>query len=112
MQQAKQSPGVKWWGGLALLLLCLPVGCVGGEDEHPATYQYEATPASTAAPVDRCSVPNEGCACTTPGDIVDCGKVTVKVDDYETCYEGSRLCGKDALWGPCLADQAIVQMID
>lgn len=110
MKQSNHSPGVKWCGGIALLL-CLSVGCAGAEDGHPTTYQYEATPTHTAVPVDRCSVPNEGCQCTTPGEIVDCGKVKVKVDNYETCYEGSRLCGQDATWGPCLADQAIVQMI-
>lgn len=112
MKPTRQSAVAKWCGGFALVLLCLPLGCAGGEDEHPSAYQYEATPASSAEPFDPCSVPNEGCTCNTPGEIVDCGKVMVRVDNYETCYEGSRLCGVSGVWGKCLADQAIVQLID
>jgi hypothetical protein len=111
MKQSSPKSGVAWQRGLALLLLSFPVGCAGGEEGHPAAYQYGVTPASTAKSIERCAVPNEGCPCKSPGEILDCGKVVVKVDGYESCYEASRLCAEDATWGPCISDQAIVQLI-
>jgi hypothetical protein len=95
---------------LALVLVFLQWGCVEGEDGHPATYQYDATP-SHDPQSDPCAVPNQGCACPNPGEVVDCGKVIVRVDGYETCYEGSRICQGDSTWGACASDQAIVQLL-
>jgi len=110
MKQMCQLLGIKWCGALALLL-GLTAGCASAVDEHPASYQYQAMPAGDTTTVDPCAQPNEGCSCANPGEVVDCGKVLVRVDNYETCYEGSRLCGKNGLWGACLADQAIVQLV-
>lgn len=99
-----------WRKGLTLMLLSVAVGCAGSEQEHPAAYQYEANPASVKNKVDRCAMVNEGCPCSDPGEILDCGKIVVKVDDYESCYAGSRLCAEDGTWGACLPDQAIVEL--
>jgi hypothetical protein len=111
MQQPSLIPEGQWRRGLALLLLSLQVGCAGAQDEHPSKYQYDATPTPAADNVDRCATPDEGCACSNPGEIIDCGKIVVKVNNYETCYEGSRICTEAATWGPCAADQVIVQLI-
>jgi hypothetical protein len=102
------SGGTRFWVVVGILL-SFPIGCAGGEDEHPATYQYQATPATPVNSADRCATPNEGCPCDTPGEVVNCGKVLVKVDNYETCYEGSRICTNEAAWGPCVPDQSVVR---
>lgn len=109
MKQSISSVGVKCCGGMVLLLLSLSVGCAGDDERHPTTLQYEATPTSKVDELDRCEIPNEGCDCATPGEVVDCGKVIVKVDNYETCYVGSRICSHEATWGPCVSDQVIAQ---
>jgi len=111
MKQSSWLMETPWPRGLALLLLVFPVSCGGSEDEHPATYQYDANSGASATGVDVCANPKQGCPCTLPGEIVDCGKIVVKVGDYETCYAGSRLCSDEGVWGACVSDQAIVQMM-
>jgi hypothetical protein len=110
MTQHRQSSQYRWLSGVAVLLVASAVGCAAETDEHPSTYQYEASPDGSANPVDPCATPNEGCLCSEVGQIVDCGRVTVQVGDYKTCYEGSRLCSDDGVWGACVADQTIVQL--
>jgi hypothetical protein len=84
-------------------------GCGGEGQDHPAVYQYDAKK-TNEADVNPCTTANEGCPCKTPGEILDCGKIVIKVDNYESCYDGSRLCGDDGVWGACVADQEIVQI--
>jgi hypothetical protein len=110
MMQFSQRMGTFSYRGVALLLALFPLGCNGSEDGHPASYSYNSAPGSATHQADPCATANEGCPCETPGEVVDCGKIVVKVGNYETCYEGSRLCGEDATWGACVSDQAIVQM--
>jgi hypothetical protein len=86
--------------------LFLTVGCNDTEN-HPSTYADNATDGGVSASADSCASPKEGCPCSEPGEIVDCGKVTVKVDNYETCFEGSRLCAATGVWGACEPDQVI-----
>ncbi len=53
---------------------------------------------------DPCATPNEGCACDTENEAVDCGQVDRRSGDYVTCSMGERTCtaGK---WGACLGDR-------
>jgi hypothetical protein len=95
--------------GQAGLLVLLVVGCAETESEHPALYNYSVTPNITAN-VDPCLQPNTGCRCENPGEVFDCGRVTIKVDGYENCYDASRICMEDRVLGPCVPDQTIVAM--
>ena len=109
MQQVRPSLVLKGRPLVAALGLALLMGCSGTETEHPALYDYGATP-DTPNSVDRCSQSNTGCPCENPGEIIDCGKISLKVDGYETCYAASRLCSDDKTLGPCVPDQTIVAM--
>lgn len=100
---------VRRWG-LTLVLLSISVGCGGGDQDHPAAFQYNANSGSGKDDVDRCATVNDGCPCSQPGEILDCEKVVVKVDDYETCYAASRICTENGTWGACVPDQTIVEL--
>lgn len=98
--------------GLLLLVIgTLSVACGSESEERPEAYVEASASAITQQSADSCGQPKEGCACSVPGEIVDCGRVTVKVDDYETCFEGSRLCDATGTWGACVPDQDIVARI-
>jgi len=94
--------------GMLLVVLCCPLACAQ-QQEHPDTYT-DTTSVVDVAPtaVDPCASPKEGCPCASPGEILDCGQIKVKVDNYETCFEGSRLCKANGTWGQCAPDQVIV----
>lgn len=51
-----------------------------------------------------CDTPNEGCACPTPGALVDCGEQVTRTDSYVTCTQGVRRCADDGTWGSCSGD--------
>jgi hypothetical protein len=98
---------------LAVLMVAMNwiSGCADGQ-ERPDAYLEDDLPSSAKlVEVDRCSAPAEGCPCDAPGTSVDCGRVTVTVDEYTTCFEGSRLCGADGTWGACEADQAVADAL-
>ncbi|MBL8605668.1 MAG: hypothetical protein JNL38_00045 [Myxococcales bacterium] len=65
---------------------------------------------SSGAPsVDRCATPNDGCACATPGQVVECGKVQSRHGDYVTCSMGTRECGGDGKWGACVGNTVVTK---
>jgi hypothetical protein len=95
---------------LTILTFCgMNLGACGGEpQEHPDPYVVEqASKATKKTAADPCTSPSEGCPCENPGEIVDCGRVSVKVDDYEACFDGSRLCDGTGTWGACEPDSVI-----
>ncbi|MGH7437081.1 MAG: hypothetical protein ACRENE_15515 [Polyangiaceae bacterium] len=55
-----------------------------------------------------CTTPNEGCPCSNPGQVVECGKVShVGPGGYVACQMGHRTCvGPD--WGACVGDYDVV----
>jgi hypothetical protein len=53
---------------------------------------------------DPCATPNEGCACDTEDEVIDCGRVREQHDDYVTCSMGTRTC-HDGEWSACLGDR-------
>ena len=55
--------------------------------------------------VDPCETPNQGCACETADEIVDCGQVERRSGDYVSCTMGKRTCGADNIWGACIGDR-------
>ena len=69
------------------------------------------TDASTSTePPDPCATPNEGCACSTAGQVVDCGHVITRIDDYVTCALGNRSCD-GTTWGSCAVDHTQTQSV-
>ncbi len=56
--------------------------------------------------VDRCATPQEGCSCPEEGEVVECGKVTQKFDDYVTCSMGHRTC-EEGEWGECVGERQV-----
>ncbi len=82
--------------------ICL-LGC-GAPGSLPNYKLGESEPRTTATGSTKCDSPNEGCACPVPGELVDCGEVRERTDDYVTCMQGVRLCGADGLWGACAGD--------
>jgi hypothetical protein len=71
-----------------------------------------ATPDSSgAAPAgDRCSTPNEGCACETPGAVVPCGVVDRVEGGYAWCSDGYRSC-ENGVWAACGVEKPSVRRI-
>jgi hypothetical protein len=59
---------------------------------------------------DRCATPDEGCACPTAGEVVDCGHVIKRIDDYVTCAMGSRTCNANA-WSACAVSSTQTQSV-
>ena len=112
MKRAARSSAVGLRWAITFGAMACSLACADSEDDRPATYRYDATPATEepAAEEDGCAAANQGCPCDSPGEIRDCGKVVVRIDDYSTCYDGSRICTEEGVWSACAADQAIVQM--
>lgn len=88
-------------GTIVPLLCVLLFGC--SEEERLPNYRL-APPNATTEQIHRCAVPAEGCSCDEPGKLLDCGEVSVRIDDYVTCTEGVRTCLDDNTWGPCVGD--------
>src|SRR6186713_1313440 len=57
---------------------------------------------------DPCATPNEGCACDTEDEVIDCGRVREQHDDYVTCSMGTRSC-HDGEWSACLGDRVTLK---
>src|SRR5258708_782723 len=89
---------------LALGVLALSSACSrGGHDTAPYNGTVDAgdKPIPT---VNACETPNKGCACDTPGQIVDCGQVERVSGTYVTCAMGKRTC-ESGTWGDCIGDR-------
>jgi len=83
---------------LGVLCLCLLASCSRGKHAVLDAGSQGDLPGAKA--LDRCATPNEGCACVTEGQVVECGKVITRTNDYLTCSMGSRRC-VGAAWGSC-----------
>jgi len=97
---------------LAISIGALSIGgllwsCSGANDGPPAIGDTSGTsPSATAAPLD-CTVPNAGCACTQPGEMLKCGKVVYKSENYTSCSIGLRTCQADGTWTDCQGSQVV-----
>jgi len=97
---------------LAVSIAVLSIGallwsCSGANDAPPAIGDTpEPSATSTAAPVD-CTVPNAGCACTQPGEMLKCGKVVYKSENYTSCSIGIQTCQADGTWTDCQGEQVV-----
>lgn len=87
---------------LPMLLAPLAVGC--GQKASPSGLVGSAGSGSgreiptTTTPA--CSTPQEGCACDTEAQVIDCGSVVRHSEGYTACSMGQRTC-IDGKWGAC-----------
>jgi hypothetical protein len=96
---------------LAVSIGALSIGgllwsCSGSNDGPPALGDTVGSPSSTAAPND-CTVPNAGCPCTQPGEMLKCGKVVYKSENYTSCSIGLQTCQPDGTWTDCQGSQVV-----
>lgn len=79
------------------------LGCAAADDHAPPLVDDggEETPHVTVT--GGCGE-ETGCACNTPGQVIDC-RAYRKSGDYVACSPGTRTCGTDGRWGECLGDQ-------
>jgi hypothetical protein len=88
------------------LLMSASLGC--GSDGHlgagPGDDTTGMNPSLDGGPQPSCSTPNEGCACETPGEVVNCGQVDRRSGNYISCSLGQRTC-VSGYWGPCVGDR-------
>src|SRR5580704_17815311 len=53
---------------------------------------------------NECATPNEGCPCSQPGEVVDCGKVVHRgPGGFVACSMGHRTCVGSS-WGACVGE--------
>ncbi len=89
------------WVAAALSLGFFGCGTAG----HPAGIADDGGVLSKPGPEGNdCRSPAEGCACTTPGATVDCGRVQRSSGDYVPCAMGVRTC-TDGSWSTCIGDR-------
>ena len=89
---------------VALTLLCLTLfGCSSPAHHSPGLAAVDGGATMAPPMVGACETPNQGCACETQGEVVDCGQVERVSGDYVSCSMGRRTCdgGK---WGACVGD--------
>jgi hypothetical protein len=97
---------------LAVSVGALSVGgllwsCSGANDAPPSIGgETQGGPEASVAPLD-CTVPNAGCPCTQPGEIVKCGKVVYKSENYTSCSIGLQTCEPDGTWTGCEGSQVV-----
>ena len=93
-------------GIAGLLLAWLAVGC-GNKAAHSGLMDGDADGGSGNLGTGNvgnepnsmdCGTPQEGCACDTEGEVVDCGHVARHSGDYTACSMGTRVCS-DGKWG-------------
>jgi hypothetical protein len=89
---------------LALLLAPLAIGC--GQKSKPSGLAGSAGTSGHQIPSNTtsCNTPQEGCACTTEAEVIDCGSVVRHSEGYTACSMGQRTC-LDGLWGACEGDK-------
>jgi hypothetical protein len=97
---------------LAVSIAVLSIGgvlwsCSGANDAPPAVGDSpEPTATASAAPLD-CTIPNAGCPCTQPGEMLKCGKVVYKSENYTSCSIGIQTCQADGVWTDCQGEQVV-----
>jgi hypothetical protein len=92
-----------------MYIVCVSIVACDGSQEHPANYVEDGSDTTTQEVTDSCASPKEGCSCSEPGEIADCGQVTVMVEDYATCFMASRLCDATGTWSSCAPDSEIAE---
>ncbi len=95
------SPLKLLWAGMALSLGLL--SCSSGPKHGAAIGSPDGGDTMAPPMVGACDTPNQGCACDTEAELVDCGQVERVSGDYVSCSMGHRTCtgGK---WGACVGD--------
>jgi hypothetical protein len=94
--------------GLALAALALSCGNKQRASDSSDSDARSATPAEPRA-ATKCATPQEGCACDTELEVIDCGSVVRRSGDYTACSMGTRVC-QDGRWGGCEGDK--IAMVD
>ncbi len=59
------------------------------------------------APKLDCTVPNDGCPCSQPGEVLKCGHVVYKSENYVSCSIGLQTCQADGTWTACEGSQVV-----
>jgi hypothetical protein len=119
----RQSVGRRFEGGVrgvawlvcGLGLVMGIAGCSGAPGGQDVEYEMgNASPSTEAAAADSqaapatgpstgaCTVPDTGCACDMPGEVIDCAGPKLHIGSYTSCAPGRRVCGSDGVWGPCI----------
>src|SRR4051812_28346464 len=93
------SKAVAWAVPLGVLVAALVASC--GADRPPGAAGDGLV---NVAPY--CGTPNEGCECTTPGAIAECGKVQQVSGSYVSCSMGYRQC-VSGHWGACVGSDVV-----
>ncbi len=93
------SKAVAWAAPLGVLVAALVASC--GADRNP-----DAAGDGLVNVAPYCGTPNEGCECTTPGAIVECGKVQQVSGNYVSCSMGYRQC-IGGRWGACAGSDVV-----
>lgn len=91
-----------FWAAAALCLSL--VGCGNSPDHAAGVDDGDAGVTQHAPTSDACATPAEGCACTDPGAVVDCGQIERRSGNYVSCSMGQRTCS-DSKWGTCVGDR-------
>ncbi len=101
-QKTRATTRISLWAALLPTLLAGGTLTTMGCSTRPGLSEGNEI-LGTALPPEACTTPNEGCPCSEPGRVVDCGHLTEKHGSYVTCSLGKRTCG--ATWGACTSDR-------
>ncbi len=89
---------------ITVTLLCLTLlGCSSSPDHGPSLGDGDVGTNKPPPMVGACDTPNQGCACETQGEALDCGQVERVSGDYVSCSMGRRTCD-NGKWGACVGD--------
>lgn len=92
--------------GVGLMFATALVAGCGADDSHAPNVDLTVGGSSSGQGVDFCASPNEGCACETEGEAIDCGKVVETYDEYVICSQGTRTC-VDGKWSDCIGETIV-----
>lgn len=92
-------------GFLATTLSLVLGGCSDGQDQ-PAAIGGDAWTGTPPPSGDVCASDKTatGCACATPGETIECGRVVKREGSYVTCSIGHERC-VDGKWSECSGDR-------
>lgn len=92
---------------LALLLLLLALSSCSKAPRPDKSNGDGPDDTLKPTPADACGTPNQDCPCDEPGQVVNCGEVVARSDEYVSCSMGSRTCEERGKWGKCVGQQVI-----
>ena len=90
---------------IALPSLAIAVSSCTGGDDLAAPSDSAGVGGAGGAKGGSCVDKHEGCACTTEGERIDCGKVIQKLGNQTVCGKGYSVCSQGK-WGACFIDNA------